>query len=275
MNVSIAERLADRLGRKLAKRTPFRSDFVVADYRVLDDHKSAKILIQYDEDTFGIPSKEDVVGSMMHLYRAQNDSRPRIVVNPTSVKIYPNLQAVACVVELPSIRRPYADVKRFKMKEIVAGTVFLGVDVTDTWAVAKGDNDAIYIERIEKDDIDQIIRERSRVNAFRAHATTGRGAVTLARVEAMTGNNAYSQGDKVKVSANGKLRSGEILGMTDSGAHVRFDNGSQSLVPFASLHGIIAADAAETWNKEALKEYYRKAYGYDEADLEKLVSYLP
>lgn len=110
MNVSIAERLADRLGRKLAKRTPFRSDFVVADYRVLDE-KTAKILVQYDEDTYGAPSKEDVVGSMMELYKAAGSERPRLVVDPTSIKIYPNMQAVACTVELPAIRRPYSDVK--------------------------------------------------------------------------------------------------------------------------------------------------------------------
>jgi hypothetical protein len=39
---SLAAKLADRLGKKLAKRTPFRGDFVVADFRVLDNEKKLR-----------------------------------------------------------------------------------------------------------------------------------------------------------------------------------------------------------------------------------------
>jgi hypothetical protein len=273
MNVSIAERLASRLGRKLAKTTPFRSDFVIADHRVIDeDRRTAKVLVQFDQDAFGTPSKEDVIATLTHIYKA-HDGRPRLVVDPASVQVYPRLQAVACQVEIPAIRRPFEDVKRFKMKEVIAGTVFLGENVSDTWAVAKGENDAIFIERVEKDDIEQILRERAKANAFRVHS--GRSSLTLARVEASVGSTMYSHGDVCKVSHGGKLKSGEILGLTEGGAHVRFQDGTQAFVSTASIHGLVeASDAAKAWNKEALKEYFRKAYGYEEADLDKLVSYI-
>jgi hypothetical protein len=276
MQTSIAERLASRLGQKLAKRGgTLRSDFVVADYRVLpgSDNKSAKVLIQYDEDAYGVPTKEEVISTLNNLYRESRSERPRVMVDPASVVVYPKHQAVACQVEIPVIRRPFSDIERFRLKPIVAGTVYLGEDVSDTWTVAKGDDNSIYIERVERDDIEKILRERSKAHSFRVHA--GRPSLTLARVEASTPSTVYSVGDQVQASHGGKLKTGEILGMAEGGAHVRFRDGSQALLPSMAIHKLVeAADAAKKWNKEALKEYYRKAYGYDEAELEKLVSYI-
>jgi len=271
---SISEKLAARLGQKLSKRGAFRSDFVIADYRVLDtDGKTAKVLIQYDEELYGTPTKEDVVGTLSHLYKSL-DGCPRLVVDPNSVKAHSGLQVVSCLVALPVIRRPLADVKRFKMGTIVANTVFLGENMSDTWAVAKNDSGSVFIERVEKDDIEKIIKERSKAMAWRTHAGAGR-AITLARVESSRGAELYSVGDMVKCSHGGKIKSGEILGINDSGAHVRFRDGSQVTVASSNLLGLIqAAKEMKSFNKEALKEYYRKAYGYDEAELEKLCQYL-
>jgi len=275
MHTSIAERLASRLGQKLAKRGgTLRSDFVVADYRVLPGaEKVAKVLVQYDEEAFGTPSKEEVISSLNTLYRDQRSNRPRLMVDPASVQVYPKFQAVACLVSIPVIRRPFTDIERFKLKPIVAGTVYLGEDVSDTWTVAKGDDNAIYIERVEKDDIEKILRERSKAHSFRVHA--GRASLTLARVEASIPSNLYSVGDFVQASHGGRLKTGEILGMAEGGAHVRFKDGTQALLPSQALHKLVeAAEASKKWNKEALKEYYRKAYGYDESELDKLVSYI-
>lgn len=273
MYSSIAERLATRLGQKLAKKTSFRSDFVIADYRVMDDDgKSAKVLIQYDDEMFGTPTKEDVVATLTHLYKSQ-DGRPRLVVDPNTVRDHPSLQVVACVVNIPSIRRPLSDVKRFKMKAIVANTVFLGENMSDTWAVAKGENDSIFIERVEKDDIEKILRERTKAHAFRTHA--GRSSITLARVENARGNDIYSLGDIVKLVHSGKTRTGEILGLNESGAHIRFKDGTQATVGSSNLLGLVqAAEEMKSFNKEQLKEYYRKAYGYGEEELEKLCQYI-
>jgi len=276
MQTSIAERLASRLGQKLAKRGgTLRSDFVIADYRVLpgSDNKSAKVLIQYDEEAFGAPSKEEVISTLNNLYRDARSERPRVMVEPASVEVYQKFQAVACQVSIPVIRRPFSDIERFRLKAIVAGTVYLGEDVSDTWTVAKGDDNSIYIERVERDDIEKILRERSKAHSFRVHA--GRGSLTLARVEASVPASLYSVGDHVQASHGGKLKVGEILGMAEGGAHVRFRDGTQALLSSAAIHKLVeAADAAKKWNKEALKEYYRKAYGYEEAELDKLVSYL-
>jgi hypothetical protein len=273
MYSSIAERLASRLGQKLARKTPFRGDFVVADYRVLDeDGKSAKILVQYDPESYGVPTKEDVVGSITHLYKTRDDGRPRLVVDAETVKLHAGLNVISCVVNIPSIRRPFSDVKRYKMTSIVGHTVFLGENMSDTWAVARSENDSIYIERVEKDDIEKILSERSKANSFRTH---GRSNVTLARVETSRGNDIYSNGDLVKCSHGGKVKTGEILGLSDTGAHVRFKDGTQVTVNAGNLLGLVqAAEEMKSFNKEALKEYYRKAYGYDEAELEKLVQYI-
>jgi len=273
MYTSIAERLASRLGQKLSKKTPFRGDFVVADYRVLDeDGKSAKILIQYDPEAYGVPTKEDVIATMTHLYQTKDDGRPRLVVDAETVKSHPQLCAISCVVNIPSIRRPYSDIKRYKMSAIVGNTVFLGENMSDTWAVAKSDN-GVYIERVEKDDIDKILSERSKANAFRNYS--GRSNVTLARVENSRGTDIYSNGDIVKCSHGGKIKTGEILGLSDTGAHIRFKDGSQVTVNATNLLGLVqATEDMKTFNKEALKEYYRKAYGYSEEELNKLVQYV-
>lgn len=273
MYTSIAERLANRLAQKTAKKTPFRSDFVIADYRVLDNEgRSAKVLIMYDDEMFGTPTKEDVVATLTHLYKAQ-DGRPRIVIDPNTVRDYPSLKVVACTVNIPSIRRPLSDVKRFKMKAIVANTVFLGENMTDTWAIAKGENDSVFIERVEKDDIEKILRERSKAHAFRTHA--GRSSITLARVENARGSDIYSIGDIVKCSHSNKIKTGEILGLSDTGAHVRFKDGTQATVGSANLLGLVqAAEEMKSFNKEQLKEYYRQAYGYGEEELEKLCQYI-
>ena len=274
MYTSIAERLASRLGQKLSKKTPFRGDFVVADYRVLDeDGKSAKILVQYDPEAYGVPTKEDVVATLTHLYQAKEDGRPRLVVDAETVKSHPQLSCISCVVNIPSIRRPYSDVKRYKMKPIVANTVFLGENMSDTWAVAKSENDSIYIERVEKDDIEKILSERSKANSFRTYS--GRSGITLARVENSRGTDIYSNGDLVKCSHGGKIKTGEILGLSDTGAHIRFKDGSQVTVNASNLLGLVQAAAEmKSFNKEALKEYYRKAYGYSEEELNKLVQYI-
>jgi hypothetical protein len=270
---SIAERLASRLGTKLAKKTPFRGDFVIADYRVLDeDGKSAKVLLQYDPETFGVPSKEDVIATMTYLFKTKEDGRPRLVVDATTVKAHPKHDVVSCVVNIPTLRRPYSDVERFELASIVGKTVFLGENMSDTWAVAKSDNNDVYLERVEKDDIDKILKERNRAHSFRAYS--GR-SVTLARVENTHSNDIYSNGDFVKCSHGGKIKTGEILGLSDAGAHVRFKDGSQVTVNASNLLGLVqAAEEMKSFNKEMLKEYYRKAYGYDEAELEKLCSYL-
>ncbi len=272
MYASIAERLANRLGQKLAKKTPFRGDFVVADYRVLDDDgKTAKVLIQYDGEYYGVPSKEDVVATLTHLYKSKNDERPRIVVDAETIKSYPQHRAISCVVKIPTIRRPYSDVSRFKLKAI-AKTVFLGENMNDTWTVANNGKN-IYIERTENDDIEKIIKERSRANSFRNH--TSGNTPTLARVESNHGLDIYANGDKVKCSHGGKMKTGEILGLSDVGAHVRFKDGVQATVSASNLLGLVqAAEEMKRFNKEALKEYYRKAYGYSEEELNKLVDYI-
>jgi len=272
MYTSIAERLASRLGHKLSKKTPYRGDFVVADYRVLDeDGKSAKVLIQYDQDAYDTPTKEDVIATITHLYRTKDDGRPRLVVDADTVKSHSQLCAISCVVNIPSIRRPLSDVTRFKMKPIVANTVFLGENMNDTWAVAKS-NDSVYIERVEKDDIEKILKERSKANSFRNY---GRSNVTLARVETNRGADIYANGDRVRCSHGGKIKTGEILGLSETGAHLRFTDGSQVTVNASNLLGLVqAAEDMKAFNKEALKDYYRKAYGYGEEELEKLVQYL-
>jgi hypothetical protein len=271
---SLAAKLADRLGKKLAKRTPFRGDFVVADFRVLDnENKTAKILIQYDGSAFGTPSKEDVIGTVTHLFKA-HDGRPRLNVDPGSITLHPRFESVSCVVRIPCIRRPYADVERFKLKSIVANTVFLGEDMTATWAVAK-EGDSVFIERVEKDDIDKIIKERAKYNSFRSHPV--QASLTIARVEASASKERlYSIGDFVKCSSGGKLKTGEILGLFEGGAQVRFRDGNQALVALASIHGLVkTSDESQRYSNEALKEYFRKAYGYSEEDLNKLVQYIP
>jgi hypothetical protein len=273
MYTSIAERLASRLGTKLAKKTPFRGDFVVADYRLLDeDGKSAKVLLQYDPETYGVPSKEDVIATMTYLFKNKEDERPRLIVDAETVKAHPKHDVVSCVVNIPAIRRPYSDVKRFKMKPIVANTVFLGENMSDTWAVAKSENNSVYLERVEKDDIDKILKERNKAHSFRAYS--GR-SVTLARVENSRSTDIYSNGDLVKCSHGGKVKTGEILGLSDTGAHIRFKDGSQVTVNASNLLGLVqAAEEMKTFNKEMLKDYYRKAYGYGEAELDKLVTYI-
>ncbi len=273
MYTSIAERLASRLGQKLSKKVPFRSDFVIADYRVLDeDGKSAKVLIQYDLDAYGTPAKEDVIGTLTYLYKTKDDGRPRLVVDAETIKSHPQLMAISCVVNIPSIRRPYSDIQRYKMTPIVADTVFLGENMSDTWAVAKT-NDSIYIERVEKDDIEKILKERSKANSFRSYS--GRSNVTLARVENTKGTDIYANGDIVKCAYAGKIKTGEILGLSDAGAHVRLQDGSQVTVSANSLLGLVqAAKEMKSFNKDALKDYYRKAYGYSDEELEKLVEYV-
>jgi len=270
---SIAERLASRLGTKLAKKTPFRGDFVVADYRVLDaDGKSAKVLLQYDSEAYGTPSKEDVIATMTYLYKTKDDGRPRIIVDAETVKAHTQHDVVSCVVSIPAIRRPYSDAKRFNMKPIVANTVFLGENMSDTWAVAKTDN-SVFLERVEKDDIEKILKERNKAHSFRSYASSK--SVTLARVENTRGTDIYSNGDLVKCSQGGQIKTGEILGLSDMGAHVRFKDGSQVTVNASNLLGLVqAAEEMKTFNKEQLKDYYRKAYGYGEAELDKLTQYI-
>lgn len=270
---SISEKLVDKLGKKLAKDTPFRSDFILADFRVLDSNKkSAEMLVQYDESA-GVPTKEALAQTINHLYKA-NDGRPRVMLDFNSIKYYPKYQAVSCVVSVPKIRRPFADVKKFGMKEIVAGTMFLGENMTDTWSVSKSaEGGAIFIERLEDDDIDTILKERSRAKGFRAHA--GVSSLTLNRVAASVAECNYSLGDYVKCAYNGKLITAQILGLTPSGAQVRFKDGKQATITVEALHGMVkAAEESTQINLEALKEYYRKAYGYSEEELNKLVTYV-
>lgn len=274
MYTSIAERLASRLGQKLSKRSPYRGDFVIADYRVLDeDGKSAKILIQYDPEAYGVPSKEDIIATITNLYKNRDDGRPRLVVDADTVKAHNQHCALSCVVSIPLIRRPYSDIKRYNLTPIVARTVFLGENMSDTWAVAKSDDNNIYIERVEKDDIEKILKERSKANSFRTYA--GRSSVTLARVENSKSSDIYSNGDIVKCSHNGTIKIGEILGLSDTGAHLLFKDGSQVTVNASNLLGLVqSASEMKSFNKEQLKDYYRKAYGYSEEELEKLVTYI-
>ena len=271
--MTMSEKIADRLSKKLAKQTPYRSDFVLADFRVLDEEKkSAEVLIQYDERGFGVPTKEMVAQTITYLYKAE-DGRPRIVPDLASVQLYPKHCAVACVVKVPRYRRPMEDVKRFNLQPIVAGTVFLGENMTDTWAVGKGAEGSVFIERVEEEDIDTILKERSKARAFRA--TAGVSTLTLNRVAASTSERMYAIGDYIKCSHGGKVRTAEIVGLCSGGAQVMFKDGAQATVTSSSMHGLVeASEESMKGQLEALKDYYRKAYGYSEEQLSQLVSYI-
>jgi len=271
MNSRMSDKLIDKLRRKMDKQSPMRSDLVLADFRVLDeDKKTAEILVQFDEDMFGVPTKELVAQTITELYKA-HDQRPRLTVDLNTMRYYPEYEAVACTVSVPRIRRPFDDTKRFQMTPIVGGTMFLGENMEDTWKVGKSAEGHVYIERLEEDDIDTILRERSKARSFRTHA--GVNSLTLNRIAASCSEVPYSIGDHVKCAVAGKLRNGEIVGLTTSGAQIRFKNGEQMTVASESLHGLVqAAEKAESLNLQALKDYYRKAYGYSEEDLNKLVS---
>ena len=272
MTMSMSEKIADRLAKKLAKQTPYRSDFVLADFRVLDDdRKTAEVLIQYDERGFGVPTKEMVAQTLTHLYKSA-DGRPRLVLDMASVQMYPKQQAEACVVKVPRYRRPMEDVKRYNLQPIVAGTVFLGENMTDTWAVSRGSEGAVCIERVEEEDIDTILRERSKARAFR---TTAGVSLTLNRIAASASERMYSLGDFVKCSHGGKVATAEIVGLCEGGAQVRFKNGTQATVTMASLHGLVeASEESMKGQIQALKDYYRKAYGYTDEQLNQLVTYI-
>jgi hypothetical protein len=269
----MTDKLIERLSKKIAKSTPIRTDFVLADFRVLDeDKKTAEVLIQYDGDYYETPTKELVAATVMELYKA-SDSRPRLLVDPASVRYYPKYDALTCLASIPVLRRPYSDVKRYKMKTIVAETSFLGENMEDVWNVSKSAEGQVFIERLEDDDIDTILRERSRYRAFRTHA--GVNSLTLNRIAAAASETLYSINDVVKCAYNGRLREGRIVGMSSGGAQVAFGNGEQATVAIESLHGLVeAAEKAAQMNLEAIKDYYRKAYGYQEEELNKLVTFI-
>jgi len=265
--MDITSKLANRLSQKLATKEPYRSDFVLADFRSVTGN-AAEVLFQFDRQ-FGAPSRETVAQTIAHLYKAQ-DGRPRLQVDLASIKFFPRQDAVACVVARPKIRRPMGDAR--SMQTIVAGTMFLGENMSDTWAVAKSEDGSVFIERVEDDNVEEILRERSRAKSFRTHAGVN---LTLNAVHASTAEASYELGDWVTCSSSGKLLSAQILGMSEGVAHVRFKNGQQSTVSLASIHGLVSASAESlAKNREAIKEYYRKAYGYDEKDLEKLVTFI-
>jgi hypothetical protein len=270
--LSISEKLANRLSAKLSKTQQYRTDLVLADFRVLDhDHRNAETLLEYDPQ-IGVPSKEAVADTLQHYYKA-TDGRPRLMVDLNTVKHYPQHRAVACVVSVPRLRRPFTDVKRCNLRSIVAGTSFLGENMTDTWTVAK-EGTAIYIERSEAEDIDTILRERGRSKSFRTTASVS--SLTLNKIAASASETNYSLGDRVRCSYRGNVQVGEILGLAQGGAQVRFDNGAQAMIAADFIHGLVtAADESKAGQLAGIKEYYRKAYGYSDEDLSKLVSWIP
>jgi len=265
----MSNKIIDRLAKKVAKLNPMRSDLVLSDFKVLNADKTiAEILVQFDEELHGVPSKEIVAQTINELYKS-HDQRPRLNIDMNSMRYYPNFQAIACLVSVPTIRRPFSDTVRFKMNPIVGGTMFLGENMEDTWKVGKSAEGNVFIERLEEDDIDTILRERSKVRGFRTGASVN--SLTLNRVAAAHAEVPYSIGDHVKCAYNGKVRHGEIIGLTTGGAQIRFKTGEQATVAAESMHGLVqAADKGAGINLAALKEYYRKAYGYSEEDLNKL-----
>ena len=271
----MTDRIIDRLAKKVAKQSPIRTDFVLADFRVLDDNKkTAEVLIQYDKEFYDTPSKELIAQTVMELFKA-SDNRPRVIVDPTSVRYYSKYDAITCTASVPTLRRPYSDVKRYKMQTIVAGTSFLGENMEDVWNVGKSAEGNVFIERLEDDDIDTILRERSKGKAFRTHAHTAFNSLTLNRVSASTSEPLYSINDTVKCAHNGRMKIGKIVGMSSGGAQISFKSGEQATVAIEALHGLVqAAEKGMQMNLDAIKDYYRKAYGYSEEDLNKLVSFL-
>jgi len=271
----MTDKIIDRLSKKVAKTSPFRTDFVLADFRVLDDaKKTAQILIQYDRDFYDTPSKELIAQTVMELFKA-TDNRPRVIVDPSSVLYYPKYDAITCTASVPVLRRPIADVKRYRMQTIVAGTSFLGENMEDVWNVGKSAEGAIFIQRLEDDDIDTILRERSKGKAFRTNAHAQFNSLTLNRIVSSVSEPMYSINDKVKCAYNGRMRVGKIVGLTTGGAQICFARGEQATVAIAALHGLVqAADKGTEMNLEEIKNYYRTAYGYSEEDLAKLVSFI-
>ena len=268
---NITDKLSRRLSQKLAQTTPFRSDFVIADFKALGaDRKVAKVLVHYDAVTFGVPSKEAVADTLTYLYK-NAENCPRLLPDIGSVKWYPKQQALSCVVRVPTVRRPFDDVKRCRLTPIVAGTTFLGENMSDTWSVAKAEDGNIFIEKIEKDDIEDILRGRSKAKAFRSQAR----CTTLAAVEAAYSENKFSTGDKVKCTYNGRLVEAEIFGLSEMGAQIGLKDGTQATITIANILGLVSAGNDSTsWNKQALKDYYREAYGYGDKELESLTSYI-
>lgn len=275
MSNKLSDKIIDRLSKKIAKQSPVRTDFVLADFRVLDDaRKNAQVLIQYDAEFYETPSKELIAQTLIELFKAP-DGRPRVTVDLNSVQYFPKYDAVTANVSVPTLRRPFSDVKRYNMQTIVAGTSFLGENMEDVWNVGKSAEGNVFIERLEDDDIDTILRERAKGRAFRTHAHAKFNSLTLNRIAASHSQPLYSINDTVKCAHSGKMRVGKIVGISGGGAQILFKNGEQATVSIEALHGLVqAAEKGMQMNLDSIKDYFRKAYGYSDEELNKLVTFI-
>jgi len=251
----IASRLSTRLNQRVASTRSGRFDLKLTDYAITSPHE-ARVMIAFTKE-MGHPKRSELD------QWATSSFNGNVRLTLESVRLYPELDRVTAFVSKNRRFRPMEDVQSHKMLSVGKAKYMDSEKVI--WEVLTDGNER-FLARAEKDDLDEIMRERlSRERTASVHHR-------LRLVDLVTaGINSLEPGDRVRFSYEGILQQGEVSKVGNDTVTVKANGQSLTVDRLAVVDVTEKAPKAKAEQKKFLVDFFTRAYG-DKAFAEKFVN---
>jgi hypothetical protein len=250
----IASRLSARMNQRVASTRTGRFDLKLADYGVTSPHE-ARIMVAFTKE-MGHPKRSELDQWTTSSFNGN------VSLTLESVRLYPELNVVTAFVRKNRRYRPIEDVQKYKMLSV--GKAKYMDEEKSIWEVLTQGNDR-FLARAEKDDLDEIMRERmSRERTASVHHRLRLTDLVTA------GINSLEPGDRVRFSYEGILQQGEVSKVGKDNVTVKANGQSLTVDRLAVVDVIEKAPKAKAEQKKFLVDFFTRAYG-DKAFAEQFV----
>ena len=248
----IASRLSTRMTQRVASTRSGRFDLKLADYGVTSPHE-AKVMVTFTKE-MGAPKRSELDQWVTASFNGN------VTTTLETVRLYPELNVVTAFVSKNRRYRPVDDTG----KMIAVGKARFMDDEKVIWEVLTRDGDR-FLARAEKDDLDEIMRERlSRERTATIHHRLRLSDIVTA------GINSLEPGDRVRFSYEGILQQGEVSKVGKDNVTVKANGQSLTVDRLAVVDVTEKAPKAQAEQNRFLVDFFTRAYG-DKAFAEKFV----
>lgn len=236
------QRIADSSSDSLDQNPRF--DLILWDHEISGPH-AASVLIGFNQN-LGVPKKSDIDQWIIKTTNAQM----RIV--PESVRLHPEeALIVAEVVKIPQ-KRPLEH--KASMIAVTAGTFMDEKEAL--WEIRKSQDGNKYLARIEREDIDALLKEREKQT--KAASVAARPKLAHLREAGIVD---VSIGDHVVFLKNGKTYHGKVKSINGDKVKIALSDKEEEAMKADILDVRETTEEFKKSQREKLIDFFARAYG--------------
>jgi len=243
------EGLYEKVQAKLNK-VGYRGDMFIADYRPLT-RRTAHLLIGYT-DVLGEPTKEDVSNFVFKTFEG------KLSPHVETARIHKDKNAVTVLVSMNTPVRPIEDAKNMCA---VASTLYIDTKIPSTWEVIER-NGVKFLSKVEKDDIDSIIKARRSRMQMRSSSGLSFDRLASAGIIAAV----PEVGDTVRFFKDDVIQQGVVKNIGEKTASIQVGRKVVKVDRNAIFDIVKLGSQSERKKLKEMYEVYKNIWGKDFAD---------